>query len=538
MRTKNTLTNSRLRCPAGLTLVEMMVAMAISLLMMAAVAQLFASVSAGVSASRASITMSEALRATARRLQSDLGGVTVTMQPPRRPESGEGYFELIEGPNNDSTAYNNTSGNLTLSLANGAAINTLTGDADDVLLFTTRSKDGQPFVGKFYNPNTGNYATVESQTAEVAWFAVENGMTVPIVGVGNTMTTVPLYTLYRRMLLVAPEYNGIVKSMPGYTLKAFFNLFDLSARYDTTNGVMVLNTLGDLTKRENRFAHGYFSATTPGPPYPIIVTGSAGNYNTSGTGLQGLDPLDIYSTLPGSTTNLNRVGEDVVLTNVLAFDVRVYDPTVPLYAAGDLMTALNPADIGYWTAASNASSPVGYGDFVDLGYGYKWNWTQTNPPVWTLSGGTALNLTLSTFSGPPLTMPAGGANLAFGPYGSSNLYNFYMLYDTWSQHYEDAGPWNSYINFSETNAIASGSGHFASGSNGFDDDGNGTVDDPASPASPAINGSNGIAATPGEQQYPAPYPTPLRGIQVKIRTYEPDSKQVREVTVTQDFLPQ
>ena len=33
-----------------------------------------------------------------------------------------------------------------------------------------------------------------------------------------------------------------------------------------------------------------------------------------------------------------------------------------------------------------------------------------------------------------------------------------------------------------------------------------------------------------------PYRTPLRGIQVKIRVYEPDSRQVREVTVTQSFL--
>ena len=37
---------------------------------------------------------------------------------------------------------------------------------------------------------------------------------------------------------------------------------------------------------------------------------------------------------------------------------------------------------------------------------------------------------------------------------------------------------------------------------------------------------------------PPPYPYPLRGIQVKIRAFEPDSKQIREVTVVQDFLPQ
>ena len=31
-------------------------------------------------------------------LQSDLKGVTVTMNPPRRPEDNEGYFEYVEGP--------------------------------------------------------------------------------------------------------------------------------------------------------------------------------------------------------------------------------------------------------------------------------------------------------------------------------------------------------------------------------------------------------------------------------------------------------
>jgi hypothetical protein len=57
-------------------------------------------------------------------------------------------------------------------------------------------------------------------------------------------------------------------------------------------------------------------------------------------------------------------------------------------------------------------------------------------------------------------------------------------------------------------------------SNGFDDDGNGIVDDDA------------------ENLTPPPYPIPLRGIQVKIRIFEPDSRQIREVTVVQDFLPQ
>lgn len=33
-----------------------------------------------------------------------------------------------------------------------------------------------------------------------------------------------------------------------------------------------------------------------------------------------------------------------------------------------------------------------------------------------------------------------------------------------------------------------------------------------------------------------PYPVPLRAIQVKIRVFEPDSAQIREVTITQDFV--
>jgi hypothetical protein len=41
-----------------------------------------------------------------------------------------------------------------------------------------------------------------------------------------------------------------------------------------------------------------------------------------------------------------------------------------------------------------------------------------------------------------------------------------------------------------------------------------------------------------EQEAPPPYPAPLRGIQVKIRVFEPDSKQIREVTIVQDFLPE
>ena len=43
---------------------------------------------------------------------------------------------------------------------------------------------------------------------------------------------------------------------------------------------------------------------------------------------------------------------------------------------------------------------------------------------------------------------------------------------------------------------------------------------------------------PKERETSPPYPVPLRGLQVKIRVYEPDSQTVRQATVTSSFIPQ
>ena len=81
------------------------------------------------------------------------------------------------------------------------------------------------------------------------------------------------------------------------------------------------------------------------------------------------------------------------------------------------------------------------------------------------------------------------------------------VYCTWSFHYEHDGI--------HQNPGAPLDG----GTSGFDDNNDGVVD------------------SPDEWETSPPYPAPLRGIQVKIRIFEPDSRQVREVTVVQDFLP-
>ena len=128
----------------------MLVSLAITMIMMGAVVSLFGLISDNVSGSRALIEMSERLRATRNRLQADLQGATATMTPPLRPENDEGYFEIIEGPDYDAESRDPHSPRIL-------------GDADDVLMFTVRSR-GEPFVGRF------NGTTVESQIAEVMYF--------------------------------------------------------------------------------------------------------------------------------------------------------------------------------------------------------------------------------------------------------------------------------------------------------------------------------------------------------------------------------
>ncbi len=61
---------------------------------------------------------------------------------------------------------------------------------------------------------------------------------------------------------------------------------------------------------------------------------------------------------------INRTGEDIVLTNVLAFDVKVFDPDVPLKTESSSNAILTPSDPGY--SASSSSTTSFKGGFVDL----------------------------------------------------------------------------------------------------------------------------------------------------------------------------
>jgi hypothetical protein len=260
-----------------------------------------------------------------------------------------------------------------------------------------------------------------------------------------------------------------------------------------------------------------------------------------------VDPTTGTQTIYNDTT-VTRLTDDVVMTNVVGFDVKAWDPGAPVLQYNSMLVM--PGDPYYATALSNVTSTstnpsiAYYGAYVDLG------WDQNS---------TSVSATPSTTSSYAVKRPKGaplpyfdhlGQGYVVGSngttYPSCNLntylsrsalsatnptnnypvpaYNFARVYDTYSLHYEYDGLGQPTPTGVGKNAVLPNTPDI--GTNGADD--NDAI------TSSQINGAD----DPGEAETCPPYPVPLRGIQVKIRSMDSDSGQVREVTVVQEFLPQ
>lgn len=469
----------------GMTLVEMMVATAATLLLMGAIAQIFSVFGTAVSDSRSVIDLDGRMRSVAWRLRSDLDGVTAVTNPPRNPESDEGYFEVIEGPNSEQYIFVDPVTNTTYSsgfdkwgsaAGPSSSDDRILGDTDDVLLFTTRNVETE-FLGKF------NAARIESPLAEVAWFLR------PTSATANPTT----FTLYRRQLLVvgyvgaAPFINtpGIppnTLAAASYSWTTLYDAFDLSMRLSGMS--FFPNTLGDLTRRESRFMHnqsGIFNGS--GFPYRFVGPGVAHQSLTPPAGLT----FDV-------TNSSTRESEDVILTNVIAFDVRVFDPAAPVGVNPSSRAATIPGDPGFIPANVQAN-----GCYVDLGNGVATGLTTPSAIVPRFAS-----------NGMPKSQLAGSLTTP-------------RVWDSWSTHYETNG-------FDEDKALGDTFG-VDQGANGLDDEPNGLVDEP-----PIDRNRDGVFEVPGELETSPPYPFPLRGVEVRIRCYEPSSRQVRQMTVRQTLV--
>ena len=517
-------------CRGAFTLVEMLVAMAVTLILIFALSQAFALVGDTVAKGRAAIEMTGNLRAVANRLQADLGGVTVAVRPWTDAEAGEGYFEVGEGPLSSSflpSTDKDWDGDGTYN-TDPTLTDTTRGDIDDWLAFTTRNAE-TPFIGALAG------SVIRSADAEIVWWI----QYLDLDG-GGAYEPEEKFVIYRRVMLVRPD-QGVVFNRVGPqsagnpggfpdnqvglqalkdALFTFYNNNDISVRmvwtHDTSNNRvdvrLIANSLADLTKRENRFAHRTILSdrkpSQPAQPLEIVPAAADGLYDALPA--PGFPfPMDVNRR---SVTSLYRCpkfgangGEDVMVSDAIAFDVRVFDPEAPI-RPGNAGEAMVPSDPGYfvgWADSNNDSRPddvIGLGAFVDLGYGAQFTYAAaangSNP------------MTSSLFSNRPHWRSGFSPMNPAKPNGKPYRY----AYCTWSTHYERNG-------VDEDGSVDGGVGP-DQGTNGVDDDG--------------ANGTDDV----GERETSPPYPSPLRGIEVKIRAIDPDSRQIRQVTVVSDFIPE
>ncbi len=688
--------NSADRRPAGFTLIEMLIAMAITLVMIGAVVTLFANISNSVRNRRAVIEMSGQLRHARNMLQQDLQGATCNGLVWQRPDENQGYLEIIEGPqregqasvlvdgtnNPDPTAPNFNpeidhrtsilpSSNVPFADPTWYTDGGSLGDYDDILMLTVRNEH-EPFVGRVplsdgsgpaIRPRTGpttvrafgewESTTIESPLAEVVWYAIENPEEAN--DADGFFGEPGMRTIYRRALLIAPWINpyrvtdssgtiidnfqlngtdftatpGLVRILVDNlnqddvaqaiaSLIAFQERFDLSVRleWDPLMGSdgrwkIVANTLGDLTKRENRYGHiGYgfdnFASTPQFSrlyPYPIVslgidqtnsnvaiandreltapapaadvdanlVNGNVASYriNNGGTGYQAPpfvyftedvryqataramlnDEGEIVRVIHGPVPlSGERRGEDVMLTDSLGFDLRVYDPGAPLFAHTDTETVLEPTDpawlaayvsndnmdddgsgfIGNGNSAATPTFPfVGQGAYVDLGYGFDARRLAAVPPFPAELPSPRFATAFSSS-----TLPWFFAARALGDVYGNQLAPGYAVFDTWSFHYENDG-----VNQDRTRYDGSG---WVQVDTLVDESING-LDDVGSYSDGFVSSSTNPRLGPddvGERETVPPYDKPLRGVQVLLRLYERDSRQVRQVSVNQHFVPE
>ncbi len=561
---------------SALTLVELLVAATITLLLVYGLAQAFAVVSETVSSNRASVEMLGQLRGVTQRLQRDLEGLTVPVRPWPHSGSGLGYFEYVEGVYHDGSAFLSNSKIGVPSLAAHSSA----GDADDVLMFTSRSVK-VPFRGIHQIVVTNSSGTlvnvptqIESQLAEIVWWTTMTDQAESdafdasgsagsdgILDTGNYTLDVDRrddYTIYRRALLIRADLNintdtshplRFYKVLPSKTtsftlntqpgllaarkaVQDFHAQHDLSVHYDVVSTganqarvYLVANSLADLANRRNRFAHYRILMFDPTNPANLLGQTPSFPYRLDRDNAIGLPwtrtPVSNSLAEPGLIKGGDHRGEDIVLVNALAFDVKAYDPEAPVGIDASGTEAVVPGDPGFALSTKptngidlyNSGSavtrwflPIGRGAYVDLNYtSTNANYLRNYADLSSLTAYTYNELKNSVYASNFSGVPVAASKLTPT---NSLLTDADAAYDTWSFYYERDG------------VDQDSDGDTDEGTNGIDDDG--------------INGVDDV----GERETSPPYPYPLRGIQVRIRLIDHDSRQVRQMTVTSNFTPE
>jgi len=648
---------------AAFSLVEVLVAVAVSLLMLAALSQSFVRIGQTLKTSRADVSLSSRARDATQRLRDELRRCTAPLTPPLHQGKDQGYLVYFDGPWSDATT-------LPLQVARGAELPlSKFGDVDDYLAFTAYAGD-QWFTGKVpayvLNGATGDPlvdmapTVITSKYAEVIyWVEPEyafdaagnlildsNGFPLfrdvldfdPTNANGAAGDGFPdRFLLHRRVLLIRPDLNTEIQNVSvanapmavlpniqvngqstGWVPAGFggtpidelvrmsfiHQLFDLSVRrvFDPVTGVptqfVACNSLADLAAPQNRFAHARLplGGGLGGPSIstmPVLALGNAipdpvnlPNWVTASprptfalTGELNGFLLPQYVLNRSARDRFNdarwdRRGEDVVMTGILGFDVRGWDPQAPvvlssgadggpgrtgqddngdgtnddlleLGAAGSDDLVITPSDPGFLVVARSPLTPttlriVDRGAYVDLEYARK-------------NGGLfSSNVTIGSQSvAPPsaanlaalLDTPLSGFTVSstVGVFPDSYLKSgkflpsvplFQPAYDTFSDVYETDGFDQGF----DASAGAAGSPVAVWRMNASTGVPLGTSDGIDLGRDGLDNNANELIDEVLEEETSAPYVVPLKGLQVRVRVEDPDTRLIKQMTVELDSV--
>ncbi|MDR0608801.1 MAG: hypothetical protein LBG58_01700 [Planctomycetaceae bacterium] len=524
---------------SGYTLIELLIAVSLSLLLLLGVTEMFRHVGSTMSDTQKSLNMSANLNATAMTLRSDLGKLALRsshLAKPSRllvtspPPVDNGYLEIVEGMNAPYSLITGTGLHVSINqvaLSPDTGSDLTVGDVDDILAFTAESGADYQFRG-LINGSMG-----ESSFAEIIWF------------VRGT-------TLYRRVLLIDQNYVCTTPTQ-------FYEKNDVSVHFVGTTPTA--NSMSDLVRRENRFAH-----TITNFPFPLYNSANEAWYYlrmptleetvsaswpplrqyTAPTNITSVPYWDFWQNPNGlkredtvdpttnwqldptsgslanfvTTPRQSRAGEDIVLKNVISFDVKVWNPYwVPCVVnQADAAASASSTDPLLWAPpqyvdlgqdrfilknASGADVPcfVNYlqdlnnvpaGIPTNIGYGFtlkgRYNTTTANR---------------RTVSSNPSESWHKAERLSLGGTNDNRIWNnanFPMLcfFDSWTTQYEDeVGTAQSVVTGSKSDSY--------------------------------------VSTDPTTWRCPPPYSEDLKSIQITIRCFERQSGHIKQVRVVQNF---
>ncbi|MBU6386779.1 MAG: hypothetical protein KGS49_12635 [Planctomycetes bacterium] len=622
----------------GMTLIEVLIATAMTMLIMLALAQGFKTTSQSISSGRARLTGSDQLRSISTLLRSDLQGLTVSTQVhPQSVKSPTGYFMAYDGPLTDSTAmlFNYVPTGVEIEDKLSAS---RWSDIDDLVMFTAKAADGQWFYGrvplalmKIHSGATSvtfqdwlTDVTIASEYAEIVWFMRplnEVGMlnnpdpqnsggnysyspsstpvndVIPVVDLNGDNIPDPdgmpdRVALCRRVLLIRPDLDIALTKVSGlandpqltaapmlvdsnqpdsfrYQMRFAYQRTDLSVRkqWDASNSRFVLktNSLGDLQRPENRFAHFCLPAGGSSASLPILAltneANSNGNYRTmTDLAMSGVNPTNDRGFLPAAfcRTNLVATGnstyqpqftqEEIVASNIVGFDIRGYDSSaLQVYTPGvdggwgtlgqdennsngadDVAEAawpgsddliVGPSDPGYAAVLSGTTIvPASSGAFVDLSWGFRVvnqlkNATQStyglvpnNTSIW----GSALS------GYEPISGGIIDSMIRSGKFSTS--FSIHQpTFDTFSDYYESDGNLQA-SGVSENGMVAYGATPVQSTSPDRGIDG---ID----------NNNNGVIDEESERDTSPPYRYAMPAVQIKLRIQDQTAGTLQELSM-------